>query len=480
MPNSISDNLQRLQTARTGIANAITAKGGTVGSNDGFEEFISDIGTIPDSVETYCQLFVTTESGVTITVSKGGTTLDPQTCVGGEELVFNIPESGTWTVSGSNNITKTVSIINQVSYYIEIVTVHTFGVLWNKTTSTVLTRTDDSANFSNPNPYYKKMSGTPSSPFDNYSPWKDIAVETIEGNSMVKIPKYWYKITSDSNGLKIQISDRAQDGFSISPAHQDRKDGEGERDYVYIGRYVCNSTNYKSTTNSSPKGSVSITTFREQCKKQGSDQVIPGFYQQDFAMFWTIRMLYLVEFANWDSQACIGFGCYYYQTSGTTDSMTYHTGTTETSRSTYGDGTQYRHIENMWTCIDEFCDGIFFSGTNNVDVYIVKNPLLFTNSDKTYAANVGQRATSNGCISDFLVPSVNGYDWVLYPSAVNGTDYTKYISDKSEYDSDGSALQIGGSMRDRSGGLFYMDAASSSSVISSRIGSRLMYLPPNS
>ena len=47
MPNSISDNLQRLQTARSDIAEAITAKGGIVGANDGFEEFVSDIGSIP-------------------------------------------------------------------------------------------------------------------------------------------------------------------------------------------------------------------------------------------------------------------------------------------------------------------------------------------------------------------------------------------------------------------------------------------------
>ena len=37
MPNSISQNLTRLQNARDDIADAIVQKGGTVGSNDGFE-----------------------------------------------------------------------------------------------------------------------------------------------------------------------------------------------------------------------------------------------------------------------------------------------------------------------------------------------------------------------------------------------------------------------------------------------------------
>lgn len=47
MPNSIADNLTRLQNAKTAIGNAITAQGGTVGAGDGLEEFATAIGTIP-------------------------------------------------------------------------------------------------------------------------------------------------------------------------------------------------------------------------------------------------------------------------------------------------------------------------------------------------------------------------------------------------------------------------------------------------
>lgn len=47
MPNSIADNLVRLQNAKTAIGNAITAKGGTVSAGDGLEEFAAAIATIP-------------------------------------------------------------------------------------------------------------------------------------------------------------------------------------------------------------------------------------------------------------------------------------------------------------------------------------------------------------------------------------------------------------------------------------------------
>lgn len=47
MPNTIAQNLQRLQTARTDIANAITTMGGTVAAGDGFEDFPAGILGIP-------------------------------------------------------------------------------------------------------------------------------------------------------------------------------------------------------------------------------------------------------------------------------------------------------------------------------------------------------------------------------------------------------------------------------------------------
>jgi hypothetical protein len=43
---TIAQNLQRLQQARTAIANSIVAKGGTVPTGDGLEEFAADISTI--------------------------------------------------------------------------------------------------------------------------------------------------------------------------------------------------------------------------------------------------------------------------------------------------------------------------------------------------------------------------------------------------------------------------------------------------
>ena len=56
MPNTIADNLLRLQTARTNIANAITTMGGTVATGDGFEDFPSEILALPVPTLEVCEL----------------------------------------------------------------------------------------------------------------------------------------------------------------------------------------------------------------------------------------------------------------------------------------------------------------------------------------------------------------------------------------------------------------------------------------
>lgn len=44
---TLEENVNRVKAAKTAIGNAITAKGGTVGANDGLEDFASDIASIP-------------------------------------------------------------------------------------------------------------------------------------------------------------------------------------------------------------------------------------------------------------------------------------------------------------------------------------------------------------------------------------------------------------------------------------------------
>ena len=343
-----------------------------------------------------------------------------------------------------------------------------YGVSWDGSSSTKLTRTNDSENFSDPVPALNGVGG--SSPFDNCYPWSDIEKVTIDGNVMVKIPKFWYKITKVGNSLSFKIADGPVKGFNVSPAHADRGDGVGERDYVYIGRYKCTSSSYKSVTNTALKTNITRATARSGITSLGS-----GYYMQDFALWWTVRMLYLVEFADWNSQAVIGYGCGNNSSTvntGTTDSMSYHTGTMQSTRTTYGTGIQYRWIEDPWANAYEWCDGIRFSGS---DIYVYNNPSEY--SDTSGGTKTGTRPTTSGYISEWSIPSISGYDWALYPSAVNGSDST-YVADYCSYSGSGVVLFVGGNYnQSQNRGAFYLNGYYAASYSDSYVGARLQYLP---
>lgn len=339
---------------------------------------------------------------------------------------------------------------------------HIYGVTWNGSNTAAMSRTDDSKNFSSPTTGKGTTKG--SSPFDTCYPWKDIKPVTLDGNNLVSIPKFWYKITTNGATLSIQISDKKISGFLTSPMHADRGDGKGERDIAYIGRYKCN-TNYKSLSGYAPVNNMTRATARSKIAALGT-----GYYQQDFASFWTIRLLFLVEFATWDGQSVLQNSTNYGSISdiktGSTSSMAYHTGI-----SSNGYSIAYRYIEDLWENVLEWIDGIYFSGSN---VYCINNPAKF--SDTANGTNIGTKTTADGYIKSWRVPSSNTFKWALWPASTNGAT-VGYINDYY-YPQSGAILYTGGSrLAITNHGPFMLYCDFTSTGVSQFITTRLMKLP---
>lgn len=411
-------------------------------------------------------------TGIVVTATAGTLTRDVTSL-----CTFN-PADGT-TLSTEGTFTLTASYLtftDTVSYEVKGSSI--YGVQWGGTSSPAFTRTDDAASFADPQPYYAGMSGTPSSPFDSCMPWSGMEiVDDAEAGKLVKIPKFWFKWTRSGSSMKLQISDSEQPGFHVSPAHADRGDGSGERDYVYAGRYHCGSSNYKSVSGVTPAGNMTRAEFRTAIHNLGSK-----IWQQDFAMWWTINMLILVEFASWNSQAKIGGGCSEGESTssavynmGTTDNMPYHTGTVASSigATVYG-ANQYRYIENWWGNVFDWIDGIYFSDRT---IYAIKNPANF--SDDTGGTNIGTRANANGVVTEWTEPSVSGFEYALYPAAVTtDNNYETYDCDFSSYYASGVVL-FGGGYYNQSQyyGAFYLAGNYAASDKYANRGSRLQKLP---
>lgn len=358
-----------------------------------------------------------------------------------------------------------------------------YGVTWTVGASSALTRTDSAAAFESPVPSVNGSVG--SSPFDSLMPWSGMQiVEDEAAGSLVSIPKFWYKVTHTGTEITLQIADGAMSGFAVSPAHADRGDGKGERDVVYIGRYKCAGNNGQSVSGAAPVASLTRAQFRTAF----SEQLAGGYSMQDYAMFWTTRMLMLVEYANWDMQSAIGYNCgnnSSVENTGASDSMPYHTGTVQATLDTYGVGVQYRYIEDPWGNVAEWVDGwrveANADGSAAWDVYVTMNPTEF--SDDTGGVLIGsiseEVANTGGMISNWAVPSAEGYSWAMIPSAIEmdniTTGFNEYCADVCGFY--GPALAVGGVYgQDPAFGPFYMYAVPAVNALDV-IGARLQKIP---
>lgn len=413
---------------------------------------VASIDNVPSKAETFTtntdgetvskslpfiSLTITVDNGSNLTITDGTTTYTIENTSG--TVVQYLANTGTWSISailGGKSTTETVVVSDYINYPILIKYAKIYGADWEVGSGKVLSRTDDSALFIDPVPYMADGNHPGSSPFDTLYPWSGMVKETIDENLMVRIPKFWYKITKENGHLKFQIADKAVSGFYVSPAHRARG-SEPERDYAWIGRYHCDD-NYKSTSGAIPLSNITRATARAGCHNLGSE-----YWMLDFSIWITVWLLYIVEFANWDSQAMIGYNCgnnSNKEASGATDSMSYHTGTIKNSRSTYGVGVQYRWIEDPWGNVFDWCDGITF---NQADIYCFEDPTDYSDSyQSTGATLVGTRPTRGGYIQDLEVSTEPGYEWFLYPSRAES--YQMYIPDSCDYNSSSVALRVGG------------------------------------
>lgn len=413
---------------------------------------------------TYYTLTVTVKAGSTVTAQCGDKTVSGTVPESGSIKLY-LPIAGTWTVTatlGDETTEGSVEVSEYRNYPLELAYVHIYGASWDGTSTTRWSRTDEAAEFTDPVPYVAGASSY-GSPFDNLQPWAGMVKSERTGGTMVSIPKFWYKLTQNGRGMTIKIADRAVEGYSVSPAHMDRGDGNGERDVVYIGRYHCNGT-YKSGTGS-PRANMTRSSARSGIHNLGST-----IWQSDFAMRFTLWLLYIVEFADWNSQAKIGYGCSPSSntfTMGYTDSMPYHTGTDQSSRATYG-GTQYRNIEGLWDNVLDWCDGCYY---NSSGLNIILNPANFSDSSNGTAVGV----PSNGWPSAFRVKTNGGFP-VFIPTSASGNDAT-YSCDYWGFSSSFPCLYVGGDYSHYSDyGLFYVDYYSASDYYGN-IGCRLQELP---
>lgn len=416
---------------------SVTAKsvGWSIGKASGFISVNKTEITFTPSIKQTA-VIVQRSGNATISAVSGNTSLITITSINQNTGEISVKSSG--SVSGSTTITISIPDTQNYTEASATITVsarmvNVYGVEWDweNGNSSRGVRIDDSANFSDPNPAVNN--GTGSSPFDNLMPWSGMRKVNRTGGVMVMEPRYWFKWTKTGKKLKLQIADGPLDGFYTDPVNMARDDDLPESTVSYIGRYPCNNTNFLSQTACGLNSNrLNLTTYRETLR----DVIGSNYYLVDFNQYWYIGMLYLVEFADWNTQKTIGIGGVTADTlTGGTDAMQYHTGTSASSRTSRGE-VQYRNVERLWGSPEVWLDGMWRENTTtSKKIFVVKSPKKYmtnnvygTNSDAIYLGDYTP-STDRVYPAEFTIPTEPGFEWALYPCAGGGSVNT-YVTDR--------------------------------------------------
>ena len=344
----------------------------------------------------------------------------------------------------------------------------TFGVSGLTQSTPALTRTDDSANFT----WTKNStSGIITSDFDNYFNFERVV---HSGSTFARIPKMYFKRTADT----IQLSDHAQDGFSVHPCFLN--ESGNENDYYDVGCYKGYNDNnvLKSVSGVSATGNVSLTNFRTyaQANNTGSDR---QYFVEDIRYLSLLWMLWLVAFADRQTENVMGTTWYSYSsaTTGNTDSLVNNNLTYPMSICAQDPTThsfKFYGIEDVVSAGREWVDGVAFVDTT---IKVSMKPSEYVSSTFTNYTDLSYaRPSTSGNITEMGLDSNNPA--IMYPSATDGTTtYTTYYCDREAYSGGTKALYFGAGNFFAYCGVFYCRGDYVFSGASDDIRSRLCSHP---
>lgn len=411
-------------------------------------------------------VYATYSNGQTMYVNHSNLTFDPSGPL--EAGTTSITVKFQWGL-------KMASTFQEIS----VVSAMCFGVVWDYSNpSTALTRltpeTDPKGYVtvtvsSEPSP--ATGDGIGSSPFDAYMPWAGMEEYNIASggishkkgepgfsranDTVVYIPEFWYDCIDNEAESKRYwyVSDMPLEGMERHPGSK-----------KYIARYKVDSS-IISKTGVSFYGGQTVGAAISKCAAKGN-----GFCLSDARIWSAIQLLYLVEFANWDSQAMIGNGVYgdstnVYVANGKTDIMSYHTGKSEDIE---WPQVQYRGIE-----------GVFGNALEMIDGLKISNKVISASLDNVNYEEIG---SYSGYSTDSVKMSITKllfnekYKFLFAPKAGEQNAAGEYIPDSVYAGEPGSAyLCLGGYYAMKlNGGLFFCYASIGGT---SNYGFRYIYDP---
>lgn len=302
--------------------------------------------------------------------------------------------------------------------------------------------------------------------FNNHPTYAGIVTQTIDGQAMVRIPKFWFKagtVPSGPHAGKVywMISDQPVSGFSVHPAFIGA--GGVEMGQIWVGQYQASSSGGKlqSVPGVLPRVSMDFPTARAEAYARNTGGVSGFRLWSDYDLS-AIQMLASIEMGGLDMQSLIGQG-------RVSESSATNVDASDVAQATW------RGFVGLWGNVWQMVDGIKRNGGNWWRWQYNVPGNTATNDFSTGYTNTGRSAlTSEGYPVTFDTTLLAA--GVIAPATVNGTASNgstgDYLSSNTSTD-DRIAYNGGTWGRGARAGLFCLNVGSAPSDAASDVGARL-------
>lgn len=336
------------------------------------------------------------------------------------------------------------------------------------------------------------------------------------GQVMVEQPAFYYKVVplktqpvADGYGQNLMkaryyISSQPRAGFKLHPAFKDHNGKTRQKVYVSAyessifdtseGKYLkldeqiadFQADKLSSIANAKPASGVVQNLTRENARKLANNRG-QGWHQQTLATSSMSQLLFIIEYATFNSQGALGEGFISDPNDDTTSARAKNTGSTQTlgnrSGSVEVEGVifpTYRGEENLWGNIFTIMDGFTLEGKGKNNGWYALGDYRENGTDGSYKPFGFTIVKSNGYVKYF------GYsedaDFAFVPGATNGGANSAlpvgdYLNQNQAYDGFLVAHLGGYWSKGVDAGLFNWILNNAFSNRARHFGARLVYAP---
>lgn len=299
---------------------------------------------------------------------------------------------------------------------------------------------------------------TTAATFNNHPTYAGIVAQTIDGQAMMKVPKFYVKAGTVPSGAYAgkrywMVSDQPVAGFSVHPAFMN---AGAQIDQFWVGKYQGTNdggTKLGSAAGTTPLVSIDFPTMQARANARNAGGVT-GFGLWDYYKLEAARLLAVIEIGGTDSQTLIGQGHVSGSSALATDNATVAQAT-------------WRGIVGLWGNVWQMVDGLRTNASGQYEIWD-------SQGNKTWV-NTGISAPASGYPVTFANASGVGFDTnpLMLPATSSTTASNGSTADYF-YSAPGCVAYHGGVWGNGvNAGLFCLDVITAASISRSNIGGRL-------